>query len=190
MASAALSLAVAVVAVAVAAVVAVARGALRRAAARREEVRRLARLAAVEAEVAEREAYCYARGRGGVAGAPLWTVPEVASPREDEEEEEEEEAAAVELEMPAARQAEAAAAAAAVKEVCVVCRRPTTFRCKRCKGVKYWSVTYHPPRVVSRAIHVELFPLQFMLIMMWHCANGIKNSLAFLKNKGAATPLI
>lgn len=109
---------------------------------------------------------------------------------EDEEEEEEEEAAAVELEMPAARQAEAAAAAAAVKGVCVVCRRPTTFRCKRCKGVKYWSVTYHPPRVVSRAIHVELFPLQFMLIMMWHCANGIKNSLAFLKNKGAATPLI
>jgi ubiquitin carboxyl-terminal hydrolase 36/42 len=174
MASAALSLAGAVVAVAGAAVVAVARGALRRAAARREEVRRLARLAAVEAEVAEREAYCYARGRGGVAGAPLWTVPEVASPREDEEEEE----------------AEAAAAAAAVKGVCVVCRRPTTFRCKRCKGVKYWSVTYHPPRVVSRAIHVELFPLQFMLIMMWHCANGIKNSLAFLKNKGAATPLI
>ncbi|BAT08510.1 Os09g0464400 [Oryza sativa Japonica Group] len=169
MASAALSLAVAVVAVAVAAVVAVARGALRRAAARREEVRRLARLAAVEAEVAEREAYCYARGRGGVAGAPLWTVPEVASPREDEEEEEEEEAAAVELEMPAARQAEAAAAAAAVKGVCVVCRRPTTFRCKRCKGVKYctfkcqishWRQGHkdecHPPRVDARPDNITV----------------------------------
>lgn len=46
--AAALSLAVAVV-----------RGALWRAAVRKEEVRRLSRLAAVEAEVTERKAYCY-----------------------------------------------------------------------------------------------------------------------------------
>lgn len=39
--------------------VAVLRGALRRAAVQREEVRRLSRLAAVEAEVTERKVYCY-----------------------------------------------------------------------------------------------------------------------------------
>ncbi|KAL5205365.1 hypothetical protein ABZP36_033574 [Zizania latifolia] len=133
------SLALAALAVAVVALAAVVRRALRRAAARREEVRRLARLAAVEAEIAEREAYYYSRGQGtfaraaDVAETPLWTMPmpEVASPREEEEEETAGETMAV-------RQTEAAAAAAAAgKGVCAVCRRPTTFRCKRCKGVKY-----------------------------------------------------
>lgn len=144
MAASAASLVAAVVAVAVVALAMVARRGLQRAAARREEVRRLARLAAEEAETAEREAYYYARQgafarAAGVAEAPLWTAPEAASPRVQEEEEE----------PPAPP-----AAAAVGKGVCAVCRRPTSFRCKRCKGVKYWSVGSHPA-LISYAIHVD-----------------------------------
>ncbi|KAL5201142.1 hypothetical protein ABZP36_035496 [Zizania latifolia] len=163
MASAA-SLAVAAAAVAIVALVAVVRGALRRAAARSEEVRRLARLVAVEAEIAEREAYYYARGRGAsaraadVAETPLWTMSEVSSPREEEEEEE------TAVETVAVHQVEAAAAAG--KGVCAVCHRPTTFRCKRCKGVKYcalkcqifhWRQGHkdecHPPSIGARPVN-------------------------------------
>ncbi|KAG8057043.1 hypothetical protein GUJ93_ZPchr0002g23699 [Zizania palustris] len=165
MASAA-SIAVAAAAVAVVALVVVVRGALRRAAARREEVRHLARFVAVEAEIAEREAYSYARGRVAFARAadvtetPLWTtMPAVSSPREEEEEEEE-----TAVETVAVHQVEAAAPAG--KGVCAVCHRPTTFRCKRCKGVKYcalkcqifhWKQGHkdecHPPSIGARQVN-------------------------------------
>ncbi|VAI75050.1 unnamed protein product [Triticum turgidum subsp. durum] len=106
------------------------RQSLRRAAERREEVRRLARLAAEESELAEREsvlAFCSELFPGvlhaaDVPEAPMWAPREVVSPQEEEEEV---------VEAPAPPQAAAG--------VCAVCFRPTTFRCKQCKAVKYCS---------------------------------------------------
>jgi ubiquitin carboxyl-terminal hydrolase 36/42 len=133
------SLAAVAVAVAVVALATAAWRWLQCAAERREEVRRLAWLASEEVEFAEREAYYYANhgsfGRAAdvTAAAPLWTAPEVvASPRVEEEEERE--AATEPLEPPARGK----------KGSCAVCRRQTSFRCKRCKGVNYWSVRSLP----------------------------------------------
>jgi ubiquitin carboxyl-terminal hydrolase 36/42 len=102
------------------------------AAARREEVRRLARLAAEESELAEREAVraYYSElfpgvvHAGEVPEAPMWAPQPVVPPAYQEEEV-----------APAPVHPPAAAAAAGV---CAVCFRPTTFRCKQCKAVKYW----------------------------------------------------
>jgi ubiquitin carboxyl-terminal hydrolase 36/42 len=125
--SAAAALVLALVAlVVVPAVALLVRGRWRRAAARREEVRRLARLAAEESELAEREsalAY-YSELFPGVvhaAGAPEWGPPPVAIPVPAQEE------------FDAQPQPSVGA-----KGVCAVCFRPTTFRCKQCKAVKYW----------------------------------------------------
>ena len=130
-----------VVAVAVVALATVAWNWLRRAAERSEEVQRLAWLASEELHLAEREAYYYAHhGSFGRAAAVtedsphIWTAPEVASPPRVEEEEEEREAATDPSAPPAAGK----------KGSCAVCRRPTSFRCKRCKGVKYWFVRSFP----------------------------------------------
>ncbi|XP_062199646.1 ubiquitin carboxyl-terminal hydrolase 16-like [Phragmites australis] len=113
----------------------VAHGWLRRAEARREEVQRLAWHAAEEVEVAEREeAYYYGQYGGFVMASdlaeapPLWTALEVAPAREEVE--------AAREEVEAAR-ASPPVAAAMGKGACAVCGRPTTFRCKRCKAVKY-----------------------------------------------------
>ncbi|XP_062193160.1 ubiquitin carboxyl-terminal hydrolase 17-like [Phragmites australis] len=102
---------------------------LRRAEARREEVRRLAWLAAEEVEIAEREEAHYYGQYGGFVRAPdlaeaplLWAAPAVAPAREEVEE---------------AAAASPPAAAAVGKGCCAVCGRPTTFRCKLCKSVKY-----------------------------------------------------
>jgi ubiquitin carboxyl-terminal hydrolase 36/42 len=108
-----------------------ARRALRRAAARREEVRRLARLAAEESELAERESVraFYSELFPGVVHAaevplaPLWAPQPVAPPPPQQQEE------VAEAQPPPP---------AATAGVCVVCFRPTTFRCKQCKAVKYW----------------------------------------------------
>ena len=98
-----------------------------RAAARREEVRRLARLAAEESELAEREsalAY-YSELFPGVVHAaevpeaPVWRPAPVVAPAQDDVE--------PQPQPPAG-----------AKGVCAVCFRPTTFRCKQCKAVKYW----------------------------------------------------
>ncbi|CAM0951751.1 unnamed protein product [Alopecurus aequalis] len=124
------SIVAALVAVAAMALATVAWWWLRCAAERREEVRRLAWLASQEVDFAEREAYYYAhhgafgRAADGMTEAPLWTAPEVSSPRVEEEERE-----------PATDPL--APAAAGKKGSCAVCRKPTSFRCKRCKGVKY-----------------------------------------------------
>ena len=100
-----------------------------RAAARREEVRRLARLAAEESELAEREsalAY-YSELFPGVVHAaevpeaPVWRPAPVVAPAQDD------------VEPQPQPQPPAGA-----KGVCAVCFRPTTFRCKQCKAVKYW----------------------------------------------------
>lgn len=109
-----------------------ARRALRRAAARREEVRRLARLAAEESELAERESVraFYSELFPGVVHAaevplaPLWAPQPVAPPPPQQQEE------VAEAQPPPP---------AATAGVCVVCFRPTTFRCKQCKAVKYCS---------------------------------------------------
>ncbi|WVZ92464.1 hypothetical protein U9M48_038527 [Paspalum notatum var. saurae] len=109
----------------------------RRAAARREEVRRLARLAAEEAELAEREAALayYSELFPGVVQAaevpeapPQWGPPPpvaVAAPGPAREEQFEQ------LTQPQPP--------VGAKGVCAVCFRPTTFRCKQCKAVKYCS---------------------------------------------------
>ena len=124
---------------------------LQRAEARREEVRRLAWQAAEEVEIAEREeAYGYGQYGGVFVRAsdvpeapPLWAAPE-ARPAPNEAEDE----VAVVAPAPAPAPAPAAAAAAAAasppagKGVCAMCARPTTLRCKRCKSVKYWSVSF------------------------------------------------
>jgi ubiquitin carboxyl-terminal hydrolase 36/42 len=153
------SLAAVAVAVAVVALATAAWRWLQCAAERREEVRRLAWLASEEVEFAEREAYYYANhgsfGRaadGTAAAPPLWTAaPEVASPRVEEE------AATEPLEPPARGK----------KGSCAVCRRQTSFRCKRCKGVNYWSVRCLPYPILL------LFRLQFMpIIISRHSASG------------------
>ncbi|CAO2188605.1 unnamed protein product [Urochloa humidicola] len=103
----------------------------RRAAARREEVRRLARLAAEESELAERESVLAYYSElfpsvvhaAEVPEAPLWApTPAVVPAQEDGVE------AQPHTQPPAG-----------AKGVCVVCFRPTTFRCKQCKAVKYCS---------------------------------------------------
>ncbi|CAL5001606.1 unnamed protein product [Urochloa decumbens] len=103
----------------------------RRAAARREEVRRLARLAAEESELAERESVLAYYSElfptvvhaAEVPEAPLWApTPAVATAQEEDVE------AQPHTQPPAGS-----------KGVCVVCFRPTTFRCKQCKAVKYCS---------------------------------------------------
>uniref|UniRef100_A0ACD5ZTZ2 Uncharacterized protein n=1 Tax=Avena sativa TaxID=4498 RepID=A0ACD5ZTZ2_AVESA len=103
---------------------------LRRAASRREEVRRLARLAAEESELAERESVLayYSELFPGVVHAaevpeaPMW-APQPVAPAQREEE-------VTEAPVPPP---------AATAGVCAVCFRPTTFRCKQCKAVKYCS---------------------------------------------------
>jgi len=100
-----------------------------RAAARREEVRRLARLAAEESELAEREAVraYYSELFPGVVHAaevpeaPVWGPTPVVAPAQED------------VEPQPQPQPPAGA-----KGVCAVCFRPTTFRCKQCKAVKYW----------------------------------------------------
>ena len=100
-----------------------------RAAALREEVRRLARLAAEESELAEREAVraYYSELFPGVVHAaevpeaPVWGPTPVVAPAQED------------VEPQPQPQPPAGA-----KGVCAVCFRPTTFRCKQCKAVKYW----------------------------------------------------
>lgn len=104
-----------------------------RAAARREEVRRLAQMAAEESELAERESVLayYSELFPGVVHAaevpeaPVWgPAPVTAAPSPAHEE--------LEAQLPQAQ------VPAGAKGVCAVCFRPTTFRCKQCKAVKYW----------------------------------------------------
>ncbi|RCV31529.1 hypothetical protein SETIT_6G185200v2 [Setaria italica] len=125
----------------------------RRAAARRDEVRRLARLAAEESELAERESVLAYYSElfpavvhaAEVPEAPVWGPPPaaVAPAQEDVE---------AQPQPPAG-----------AKGVCAVCFRPTTFRCKQCKAVKYCSFKCqiahwrqghkdecHPPSVNTR----------------------------------------
>nr|CAB3483273.1 unnamed protein product [Digitaria exilis] len=105
--------------------VAVARSWWRRAAARREEVRRLARLAAEESELAEREsvlAYYSEMFPAVVPEAPVWGPSPVVAPAQED----------------AAEAQPQPQPPAGAKGVCAVCFRPTTFRCKQCKAVKYW----------------------------------------------------
>ncbi|TVU05509.1 hypothetical protein EJB05_48675 [Eragrostis curvula] len=107
----------------------------RRAAARREEVRRLARMAAEESELAERESVLAYYSElfpsvvhaAEVPEAPVWgPTPEAAAVQSPGREE-------VELQQPQGQHP------AGYKGVCAVCFRPTTFRCKQCKAVKYCS---------------------------------------------------
>jgi ubiquitin carboxyl-terminal hydrolase 36/42 len=99
-----------------------------RAAARRDEVRRLARLAAEEAELAERESVLAYYSElfpsvvhaAEVPEAPVWGPTPAAAPAQEDVE-------ALPQPPPAG-----------AKGVCAVCFRPTTFRCKQCKAVKYW----------------------------------------------------
>ncbi|XP_062195621.1 ubiquitin carboxyl-terminal hydrolase 17-like [Phragmites australis] len=127
----------------------------RRAAARREEVWRLSRLAAEESELAERESVIayYSELFPGVVQAaevppaPVWALPPVAvAPGPAQEEVEVQPQPLV-----------------GAKGVCAVCFRPTTFRCKQCKAVKYCSFKCqiahwrqghkdecHPPSVNTR----------------------------------------
>lgn len=117
---------------------------LQRMEARTEEVRRLALLAAAEEETIEKEEEAYYYGQyGGFVRAPdlpeapsLWTPQEVA---------------------PAPKEVEAEAAAVADspsvgKGVCAMCSLATTLRCKRCKSVKYWSVSSLPALVSSLSL--------------------------------------
>jgi ubiquitin carboxyl-terminal hydrolase 36/42 len=110
---------------------ALARSRWRRAAARREEVRRLAQMAAEESELAERESVLayYSELFPSVVHAvevpeaPAWSqTPSVVAPSPAQED--------VESQQPQPP--------AGAKGVCAVCFRPTTFRCKQCKAVKYW----------------------------------------------------
>ncbi|OEL24021.1 Ubiquitin carboxyl-terminal hydrolase 17 [Dichanthelium oligosanthes] len=131
--SAAVAVVLALVALAVVpGLVLLARSRWRRAAARREEVRRLARLAAEESELAERESVLAYYSElfpsvvhaAEVPEAPAWGAPPpvvVAPAREDVE-------AQPQPQLPER-----------AKGVCAVCFRPTTFRCKQCKAVKYCS---------------------------------------------------
>ncbi|KAF8654384.1 hypothetical protein HU200_061565 [Digitaria exilis] len=132
---------------------AVARSWWRRAAARREEVRRLARLASEESELAERESVLayYSEMFPAVVHAvevpeaPVWGPSPVVAPAQED-------AAEAQPQPPAG-----------AKGVCAVCFRPTTFRCKQCKAVKYCSFKCqiahwrqghkdecHPPSVNTR----------------------------------------
>ncbi|KAL5223267.1 hypothetical protein ABZP36_027980 [Zizania latifolia] len=127
--SAAAAVAAVMVAVALGLVVLVRRR-LRRAAARRDEVRRLARLAQEESELAERESVLayYSELFPGVVHAAEMEEESVWSP----------------VGVPAKAEAEAEATPqpqppTGAKGVCAVCFRPTTFRCKQCKAVKYCS---------------------------------------------------
>ena len=98
---------------------------------RREEVRRLARLAAEESELAERESVLAYYSEffpgvvhaGEVPEAPMWTTQPVVPAQVEEEV----------VEAPAPVPPPGAKAG-----VCAVCFKPTTFRCKQCKAVKYW----------------------------------------------------
>ncbi|RLN04786.1 ubiquitin carboxyl-terminal hydrolase 16-like [Panicum miliaceum] len=107
-----------------------ARSRWRRAAARREDARRLARLAAEESELAERESVLayYSELFPGVVHAaevpeaPVWGPTPVAAPAQEDVE------AQPQPQPPAG-----------ARGVCAVCFRPTTFRCKQCKAVKYCS---------------------------------------------------
>ena len=130
---------------------------LQRMEARNEEVRRLALLAAAEEETIEKEAAAYYYGQyGGFVRAP--DLPEVPSLWTTQAQEV----------APAPKEVEAEAAVAASppvgKGVCAMCSKPTTLRCKRCKSVKYWSVSSRPALdeiLVSCLIHTLL-----------HCATG------------------
>lgn len=136
--SSAAALALALVAlVVVPAVALLVRARWRRAAARREEVRRLARLAAEEAELAEREsvlAYYSELFPGVVHAAEVPVAPEWGPPP------------VVAVPGPAAQEEFDAQPQpqpqpqppVGAKGVCAVCFKPTTFRCKQCKAVKYW----------------------------------------------------
>lgn len=131
------SSAVALVLVALAVALALAllvRGRWLRAALRREEVRRLARLAADESELAERESVLAYYSElfpavvhaAEVPEAPAWdppTAPVAAAPGPAQEG------------FDARTQPQPPVGS---KGVCAVCFRPTTFRCKQCKAVKYW----------------------------------------------------
>jgi ubiquitin carboxyl-terminal hydrolase 36/42 len=152
-----------VVAIALVALGMAATGWLQRAEARRVEVRRLAWQAKEEVEVAEREeeAYYYGQYGGELVSAsdvpeapPVWPAPEVPpSPKEAVVEDEVAVAVAVAASPPAG------------KSVCAMCASPTTLRCKRCKSVKYWSVSSPPPALV--------FIFRFVPIMLLHCPTAV-----------------
>jgi ubiquitin carboxyl-terminal hydrolase 36/42 len=120
---------------------------LQRMEARNEEVRRLALLAAAEEEtIAREEAYYYGQYGGFVRSSDLPEAPSLWAAQEG---------------PPAPKEvmAEAAAAAAATvasptagKGVCAMCSKPTTLRCKRCKSVKYWSVSSRHALVLSLSL--------------------------------------
>ncbi|KAL6644646.1 hypothetical protein ACP70R_016254 [Stipagrostis hirtigluma subsp. patula] len=111
----------------------------RRAAARREEVRRLARLAAEESERAERESVLafYSELFPGVVQAvevpeaPMWAPPSVVASGPGP--------AQVEVGDVGAHTQPQPQPPGGAKGVCAVCFRPTTYRCKQCKAVKYCS---------------------------------------------------
>ncbi|KAL6844869.1 hypothetical protein ACP4OV_025528 [Aristida adscensionis] len=116
----------------VVALVVAANGWVRRAEERSREVRRLARFASRELEIAEREAEAdLYNQRGGFVGAsgpaagaaPSRVAVAVAPPR-------------VEVEVAAAA-SPPAASPVGKGGACAECGKPTTLRCKRCKAVKY-----------------------------------------------------
>uniref|UniRef100_A0A0D3H1D6 ubiquitinyl hydrolase 1 n=1 Tax=Oryza barthii TaxID=65489 RepID=A0A0D3H1D6_9ORYZ len=134
--SSASAVVVAVVIAVVVVVWVVVRRKVRRAAARREEVLRLTRLAQEESEMAEVEcarAY-YSELFPSVVHATemvdeaAWGAPPAVVPAQAE----------AEAEMEARAQPQPQPPVGA-KGVCAVCFRPTTFRCKQCKAVKYCS---------------------------------------------------
>ncbi|XP_051188165.1 ubiquitin carboxyl-terminal hydrolase 17 isoform X3 [Lolium perenne] len=104
-----------------------------------EEASRLAWLASEELQYAEPEPYDYANHgpfwrAADMADAPLWTAPEApAPPRVQVQEQQHQEAAATDPLVPDPT----VPAATGKKGSCAVCRRQTSFRCKRCKGVNY-----------------------------------------------------
>lgn len=137
---------------------------LQRMEARNDEVRRLALLAAAEEEtIAREEAYYYGQYGGFVRSSDLPEAPSLWAAQEV---------------PPAPKEvmAEAAAAAATVasptagKGVCAMCSKPTTLRCKRCKSVKYWSVSSRPALVLSLSLSGDNFFVSSLIHTLLHCA--------------------
>ncbi|KAM0910604.1 hypothetical protein ACQ4PT_014048 [Festuca glaucescens] len=111
-----------------------------------EEASRLAWLASEDLQYAEPEPYDYANHgpfwrAADMADATLWTPPEAPPPpplRVQVQEQQHQEAAATDPLVPAAATDPMMVPASTGKKgSCAVCRRPTSFRCKRCKGVNY-----------------------------------------------------
>jgi ubiquitin carboxyl-terminal hydrolase 36/42 len=161
---------------------------LQRMEARNEEVRRLALLAAAEEETIEKEqAYHYGQYGGFVRASDLpslWTAQEVAPAAPLWTGQAQEVAPAAPLwtgqaqeVAPAPKEVEAEAAAVAAstpaeKRVCAMCSKPTTLRCKRCKSVKYWSVSSRPALVSSSSFFFHGIFVSSLIRMLLHCATG------------------